>query len=107
MARATMPYALLLLTLLAGGCCALVGQPRASAARRLLHDSSSSDSDTAPSESYLDTLQAQGLTSAERLDQVLGVPASGGLDEDGVNTLLQDVQGWDFAVSKQAQSIFF
>ena len=60
--------------------------------RRLLHGGSHSDSEpeTGSAQDYLTQLQAQGITPDQRLIQVLGVT---GLDEDGINTLLQDVQG--------------
>lgn len=72
---------------------ALLAVPsKASGHRRLLQGGSHSDSEpeTGSAEDYLTQLQAQGITPDQRLIQVLGVT---GLDEDGVNTLLQDVQG--------------
>lgn len=61
--------------------------------RKLLQDTSDANSDSVSSTNFLDVLQSQGITAAERLDQVLSVPVSTALNEDGVNTLLQDVQG--------------
>lgn len=61
--------------------------------RRLLHDTSDADSGSVSSTNFLDVLQSQGITAAERLDQVLSVPVSTALNENDVNTLLQDVQG--------------
>lgn len=62
--------------------------------RRLLHGGSHPDSEepagSADASSYLDQLQTHGVTPDQRLKQLLGADS---LDEEGVNTLLQDVQG--------------
>lgn len=61
--------------------------------RRLLHDGvdhGAEEQESATVESFLDQLQMQGITPVQRLNQVLGVE---GLNEEGVNTLLQDIQG--------------
>lgn len=59
--------------------------------RRLLHGGSHSESEEATDASnFLGQLQLQGITPDQRLKQVLGV---GSLNEEGINTLLQDVQG--------------
>lgn len=61
--------------------------------RRLLHGGSHSESEGAAevdASSFLGQLQSQGITPDQRLTQVLGV---GSLNEEGINTLLQDVQG--------------
>lgn len=88
-----MPCVLFLLTCFAVSTSTQAAQGATLPARRLLHDTSDSDSDAASSTSYLDALQAEGTTAADRLDQVLGLSAAGGLDENDVNTLLQDIQG--------------
>lgn len=62
--------------------------------RRLLHGDSHSESEEATemvdASSFLGQLQLQGITPDQRLKQVLGVES---LDEESINTLLQDVQG--------------
>lgn len=60
--------------------------------RRLLHAGEHHEETPAAGsvENYLDQLQSQGITPEQRLNQVLGVE---GLNEEGINTLLQDVQG--------------
>ena len=62
--------------------------------RRLLHGGSHSESEEAAelvdASSFLGQLQLQGITPEQRLEQVLGVES---LNEEGINTLLQDVQG--------------
>ena len=60
--------------------------------RRLLHAGEHhEETPTAGSvDNYLEQLQSQGITPDQRLNQLLGVE---GLNEEGINTLLQDVQG--------------
>lgn len=60
--------------------------------RRLLHGGSHSESEepTADAFNYLNQLHTQGVTPDQRLKQVLGVDS---LSEEGINILLQDVQG--------------
>ena len=60
--------------------------------RRLLHGGSHPDSESEAESStdYLSQLQSQGISPDQRLIRVLG---GNGLDEEGLNTLLQDVQG--------------
>jgi hypothetical protein len=93
MARTEVPCALLLLSLLAAPSFVRALQFRPSAARRLLHDAPESNSGSVSSTSYLDALQARGVTAAEQLDYVLGLPVAGALNEENINALLQDVQG--------------
>ncbi len=93
MTTTTLPCVLLLLSLLAAPSFVRALRFRPSAARRLLHDASETNSGAATSTSYLDTLQARGVTAAEQLNDVLGLPVAGALNEDDINTLLQVVQG--------------
>ena len=74
---------------------ALLAVPGNSAGhRRLLHGGSHAESEepagSADASSYLNQLQTQGITPDQRLKQVLGVDTLG---EEGINTLLSDVQG--------------
>ncbi|DBA72257.1 TPA: hypothetical protein ACH3X2_010645 [Trebouxia sp. C0005] len=103
MKRTTLPCVLLLLSLLAAPSFVRALHFRPSAARRLLHDVPEANSDAVSSTSYLDTLQARGVTAAEQLNNVLGLPVAGALNEDDIAALLQDVQG-DSAASATANT---
>lgn len=74
-----------------------IQRARSLTGRRLLHAGehhSDTDADeNVSSTSYLESLQAQGVTPTERLDQMLSGDASAGLNEDAVNSLMQTVQG--------------
>lgn len=85
--------ALLFISLSVATSCVQASPSRSLSVRKLLHDTSDADSDSVSSTNFLDVLQSQGITAAERLDQVLSVPVSTALNENDVNTLLQDVQG--------------
>ncbi len=89
----TLPCVFLLLSLLAAPSFVRALHFRPSAARRLLHDAPEANSGAVSSTSYLDTLQARGVTAAEQLNYVLGLPVAGALNEDDITALLQDVQG--------------
>ena len=93
MARTAIPCALLLLSFLAAPSFGRALPFRPSAARRLLHDAPEANSGAVSSTGYLDTLQARGVTAAEQLNYVLGLPVAGALNEGDLTALLQDVQG--------------
>lgn len=83
---------LLCLSLAVLAVCAVPGS--AAGHRRLLHGGSHTESEEAAelvdATSFLGQLQMQGISPDQRLKQVLGV---GSLNEESINTLLQDVQG--------------
>lgn len=86
MTKSPLPWFVVLLTI-------LVVPDHAVGLRRLLHGAEHHSEETATAgsaDNYLEQLQSQGITPDQRLNQVLGVE---GLNEEGINTLLQKVQG--------------
>lgn len=96
MARALLLCAILLLLSSCALAAKLPSHTVFQSTRRLLHadhNDESANEEAAESTSYLDSLQTQGTTLTGRLDQLMNTDSATGLNEDAVNTLMQDVQG--------------
>ena len=96
MAKAILPCALVLLLLSGAYAASTPLRSRSLGSRRLLHagHDESANEEAADSTSYLDSLQTQGVTTTDRIDQLLSTDSATGLNEDAVNSLMQDVQGY-------------
>lgn len=97
MVRAILLCGFLLLVSSGASAAARPSLSRSVNARRLLHAGHSDESaneNAADATSYLSSLQAQGLTLPDSINQALNVDPATGLNEDAVSTLMQDVQGY-------------
>lgn len=98
MARAVLPCALLFFVLLSACTAARPSYSLHLSTRRLLHAGHShetADEDAADATNYLSSLQTEGVTPTERIDQIVSVDPTVGLNEDAVNSLMSSIQGYD------------